>query len=461
MTTSPTSWSSATEPAVCTTGSGCATPPTTCSSTARDEGFVVDRVYEAVDDPGDVSRDADGTWHIRAGATVRVQADDGRRRAAHARGARRPAAGRTGAGQPGARGVADVPAGGVEHGCGQRRIDDWCWCWKWFEHQNMRDDRVEAFTSYLAGGTYEYTYIARATTPGQFVVPPAKAEELYAPEVFGSLRLHAPWSWLLGSAREPGTVRRWLTPHGPIGWRAARTTYFTRLIAMSTVLVAETGRPTGSANSRRMRREDHVPAVVYGQGMEPITISVVRRELRHALSGPAGVNTVLDLTVDGKVYPAIVKELQRHPVRRNVSHVDFLQVNLNEEITDRHPGAPRGRGQGRHRRGRPGRPGGRHDRSPHDPAEHPQRDRHRHHRHDDGHRHHARRHQAARRRHRHRRSRDGDRHRARHQGRGAAEPKAEARLPRGGAEGEAAQGEASAPRATPRRLPASDRRSRC
>ena len=102
---------------------------------------------------------------------------------------------------------------------------------------------------------------------------------------------------------------------------------------MSTVLVAETGRPTGSANSRRMRREDHIPAVVYGQGMEPITIAIVRRELRHALSGPAGVNTVLDLTVDGKVYPAIVKELQRHPVRRNVSHVDFLQVNLNEEIT--------------------------------------------------------------------------------------------------------------------------------
>jgi large subunit ribosomal protein L25 len=102
---------------------------------------------------------------------------------------------------------------------------------------------------------------------------------------------------------------------------------------MSTVLVAETGRPTGSANARRMRREDHVPAVVYGQGMEPITISVVRRELRVALSGPAGVNTVLDLRVDGNVYPAIVKEMQRHPVRRTVSHVDFLQVNLNEEIT--------------------------------------------------------------------------------------------------------------------------------
>jgi large subunit ribosomal protein L25 len=42
---------------------------------------------------------------------------------------------------------------------------------------------------------------------------------------------------------------------------------------------------------------------------------------------------VLDLTVDGTVYPAIVKELQRHPVRRTVTHVDFIQVNLDEEIT--------------------------------------------------------------------------------------------------------------------------------
>jgi uncharacterized protein YfaS (alpha-2-macroglobulin family) len=49
----------------------------------------------------------------------------------------------------------------------------------------MRDDRAEAFTSLLWDGVYEYTYTARATTPGTFVVPPAKAEEMYSPEVFG------------------------------------------------------------------------------------------------------------------------------------------------------------------------------------------------------------------------------------------------------------------------------------
>jgi large subunit ribosomal protein L25 len=101
----------------------------------------------------------------------------------------------------------------------------------------------------------------------------------------------------------------------------------------STVLVAQTGRDTGSAASRRLRGDGTVPGILYGHGMTPLSLAVERRDLRVALSGAAGVNTVLDLTVDGAVYPAIVKELQRHPVRRNVIHVDFIQVNLDEVIT--------------------------------------------------------------------------------------------------------------------------------
>lgn len=97
-------------------------------------------------------------------------------------------------------------------------------------------------------------------------------------------------------------------------------------------LTAVTGRATGSAASRRLRTEDVIPGVLYGHGMSPISVSVVRRDLRIALSGPAGVNTILDLSVDGKNYPAIVKELQRHPVRRTVSHIDFQQISMTEEI---------------------------------------------------------------------------------------------------------------------------------
>lgn len=104
-----------------------------------------------------------------------------------------------------------------------------------------------------------------------------------------------------------------------------------------TVLNAQTGRTQGSAASRRLRREDKIPGVVYGHGMEPLSVVVDRRELRGAVAGAAGFNTVLDLTVDvdgtTKVYPSIIKDLQRHPVRRNVTHIDFLQVNLDEAIT--------------------------------------------------------------------------------------------------------------------------------
>jgi len=100
-----------------------------------------------------------------------------------------------------------------------------------------------------------------------------------------------------------------------------------------TVLNAEAGRNTGSASSRRLRRRDQIPAIVYGHGMDPMSVSVDRRELRVAVSGTAGLNTILDLTVAGDIYPSLIKDIQRHPVRRSIEHIDFIQVNLNEEIT--------------------------------------------------------------------------------------------------------------------------------
>ena len=103
-------------------------------------------------------------------------------------------------------------------------------------------------------------------------------------------------------------------------------------MSSSATLTAETGRATGSANARRLRTLDRIPGVLYGHGMTPVPLSVARRDLRLALSGPAGTNTVLSLNVDGTTYNAVVKDLQRHPVKRTVNHVDFIQVNLNEEI---------------------------------------------------------------------------------------------------------------------------------
>ena len=65
------------------------------------------------------------------------------------------------------------------------RGDTSWWYGTWFDHQNMRDDRAEAFATWLPAGTYDYSYVATATTPGTFVAPPARAEEMYAPETFG------------------------------------------------------------------------------------------------------------------------------------------------------------------------------------------------------------------------------------------------------------------------------------
>ena len=72
----------------------------------------------------------------------------------------------------------------AEYGSRSYGYGSW-WRRYWFEHQNFRDERAEAFASLLWEGVYNYSYVARATTPGEFVVPPAKAEEMYHPETFG------------------------------------------------------------------------------------------------------------------------------------------------------------------------------------------------------------------------------------------------------------------------------------
>ena len=102
---------------------------------------------------------------------------------------------------------------------------------------------------------------------------------------------------------------------------------------MATTLTTKIGRKIGSAESRRLVATDHIPGVIYGHGMVPVKITVDRRDLRVALAGPAGVNTILELHVGDAKYPAIVKELQRDPVKRVVRHIDFMQISLTELIT--------------------------------------------------------------------------------------------------------------------------------
>lgn len=98
-------------------------------------------------------------------------------------------------------------------------------------------------------------------------------------------------------------------------------------------IVAETGRAPGSRASNRLRGEGKIPGVVYGHGTAPIAVAVDGRELRHALNTEAGVNVVLNLTIDGRAHLTMARVLQRHPVRHNVTHVDFQIVKADEVVS--------------------------------------------------------------------------------------------------------------------------------
>ncbi|MEA2494388.1 MAG: large subunit ribosomal protein [Thermoleophilaceae bacterium] len=86
----------------------------------------------------------------------------------------------------------------------------------------------------------------------------------------------------------------------------------------------------GSRVSRRLRKTGKVPGVVYGtpEG-DTISFEVDSRELRRVL---VGSGALIDLTVDGSARPVILKDMQLHPVRGDLVHVDFLQVRLDEKI---------------------------------------------------------------------------------------------------------------------------------
>lgn len=149
--------------------------PKSLQLAAKNTGFTVERRYEAVDKPEDVKQLADGTWHIKAGARVKVHISlDAPATRYHVA-------------------LVDPLPAGLEilnpvldtTGAQTAAPEDRDWFLYWFGHQNLRTTQAEAFTTELGEGTYQYNYIARATTQGNFIVPPAKAEEMYSPETFG------------------------------------------------------------------------------------------------------------------------------------------------------------------------------------------------------------------------------------------------------------------------------------
>jgi large subunit ribosomal protein L25 len=101
------------------------------------------------------------------------------------------------------------------------------------------------------------------------------------------------------------------------------------MASQSTKLSISARDVSNSRATRRLRRSGQVPGVLYGGGADAVPFAVDERELRHAL---AARGAVVELQLDGEATPAVLKDSQRHPVRGQTLHVDFLRVRLDVAI---------------------------------------------------------------------------------------------------------------------------------
>lgn len=103
-------------------------------------------------------------------------------------------------------------------------------------------------------------------------------------------------------------------------------------MAKQVAIAAERRAGNGKGEARALRRAGRVPAVAYGSGLVPTPLSVDALELYHALHTDAGLNAVLRLEFEGEMHLALARELQRHPVRRDVLHVDFVAFDKDKPV---------------------------------------------------------------------------------------------------------------------------------
>lgn len=100
----------------------------------------------------------------------------------------------------------------------------------------------------------------------------------------------------------------------------------------SASLSATTRTETGKGAARKVRQAGDVPGVIYGHGREPMSLTVNGRELTKILSSVSS-STVIDLALDGATTKTLVREVQRHPFKKQIMHVDFQELVAGEKIT--------------------------------------------------------------------------------------------------------------------------------
>jgi len=95
---------------------------------------------------------------------------------------------------------------------------------------------------------------------------------------------------------------------------------------------AESRSDVGKGASRRLRRDGKVPGIIYGSGKDPVSLTTDHNQLAHHLENEAFYSHILTVTLDGKAQKVVLKDLQRHPAKPRVLHVDFLRVGESDVI---------------------------------------------------------------------------------------------------------------------------------
>jgi large subunit ribosomal protein L25 len=90
---------------------------------------------------------------------------------------------------------------------------------------------------------------------------------------------------------------------------------------------------SGTGVARKLRQVGQVPAVIYGHGREPQSLSLNARDVDRLLSTISAASTVIELTFDGRTARTLIREIQRHPVKRNLVHIDFQELVAGEKVT--------------------------------------------------------------------------------------------------------------------------------
>src|SRR4051812_10664794 len=89
----------------------------------------------------------------------------------------------------------------------------------------------------------------------------------------------------------------------------------------------------GTGVARKLRQAGQVPAIIYGHGREPQSLAVVTRDIDKLLTQVSAASTVIELTVDGTMAKTLIREIQRHPFKRHILHIDFQELVAGEKVT--------------------------------------------------------------------------------------------------------------------------------